>query len=146
MSITLWRLSISNEVANCPIRQNQQCEPTERRMGPQQALQAVGMLLLLSASSLHFILSSFPPFFTLPPFFLPSTWPCVLLNLLRKCAVWLWRLSCDEIFKSSNKMGGGIIQWSCLLLLLLCVQSCAALKSWWQRHKMGNPLALLAQV
>lgn len=44
MSISLQWLSISNEVANHLIRQNQHCEPVERRMGPQQALRVARQL------------------------------------------------------------------------------------------------------
>lgn len=37
MRVSLQRLSISNEVANHPIRRNYHCEPVDRRMGPQRA-------------------------------------------------------------------------------------------------------------
>lgn len=109
MTISLRRLSISNEVANHPIRQNQCREPSDNRMGTQQV---PGREAGDAAAGEH--VSSFSSSASCPLLLLlaaPACWPpcpCTLFNLPRKDAHWLWRLLFDEIFISSHE--GGV--WS----------------------------------
>lgn len=72
-------------------------------------------VFLFSSFFISFMPGLPPPFVPCSPLPLPDLQrrPRALLGLLRKSAVWRWRLPCDEIFSST---------------LLLCVQHCAAME------------------
>lgn len=106
MSISGWWLSVGNEVANHPIRQEQQSEPVERRLGAQQSGEEE------QKKERHFHFSAlFPPcipwairWWHYPPSDLPLC-PHIPLNLKRECAIWLWIRPYDEIFNISHRAG-----------------------------------------
>lgn len=161
MSISLRRLSISNEVANHPIRQNQDCEPCGEENGTTAGVAGgqsvgtegggrrccwrtdlsqllLGALFCISSFHLYHLTSPFCwfcLFFARPllatPLSLTSSTALVHFSACGENVHSDWR--CNEKFKSSHKAGGAVI-----CILLLCKQHCAAVERWWQRKKGGK--------